>query len=138
MVRVCPHRRPVTPVAPVVRGPQDALQALSAATDRGRTLCVAVGALTVARRPVVLVVVEGAAAPELPSVLDLVLAGTTDVTAAVFVATCGRSPALPGAALVGDAEQRCVRWGVDLLEWFVPVGGGWVAVCNGPGRAGRW
>ena len=43
MLRACSHRRPL---APVVRGPQEALAALSAATDRGRTPCVVVGALT--------------------------------------------------------------------------------------------
>jgi hypothetical protein len=136
MVRGCSsHRRSF---APVVRRPEDARAVLAAATQRGCTPCVVVGALTVDRRPVALVIVEGAAAADLPTVLDVVLEATADLTAVAFVATCGPHAALPGGALVDEAEQRCRRRGVELLEWFVPVGGAWVAVFEGQGRGWRW
>jgi hypothetical protein len=138
MVRACSsHRRRF---AASVHCPEDALAALAAATGHGRDPCVAVGALAVDRRPVALVVVEDATASDLPTVVDVVLGATRGVAAAVFVASCGAGPGagVPDAGLFGAVERLCGRAGVELLEWFVPAGGAWVAVGEVRGRSWRW
>ena len=136
MVRPCSshRRRPAT----TVRCPEDALAALQPATDRGRSTCVAVGALGDDRQPVALIVVDGAAGRDLPTVLDVVLEGTGDATAAVFVATSGPGAEAPDDALFDAVEDRCNEARVTLLEWFVPAGPCWLAVGEARGRERLW
>ncbi len=136
MARTCSsHRR--RPAGPV-RGPEDALAALLPATDRGRSPCVAVGAVDGDRRPVALIVVDGAGGRDLPTVVDVVLEGTAGVTAAVFVAASGPGVEAPDEGLFAAVEGVCGRAGVTLLEWFVPVGRLWLAVGEARGRPSAW
>ena len=138
MLRGCSSHRPRPEEAPPVRRPEEALAALAAATDSGRTACVAVGAVRGDHSPIALIVVEEATTRDLPTVLEGVLEATGDVTAAVFVASCGRGAELPDETVFEAVEGQCGRWAVELLEWFVPVRRGWVAVGEARGQAGRW
>jgi hypothetical protein len=137
MARPCSsHRRRPAPSA--VHCPEDALTVLAGVTDRGRTAGVAVGAVDADRRPVALVVVDGATGRDLPTVVDAVLRGTAGATAAVFVASSGPGAVVPPEDLFTVVEHRCAAAGVALLEWFVPVGPVWVAVGEARGRPPVW
>jgi hypothetical protein len=98
---------------------------------------VAVGALGDDRRPIALIVVEGATTRDVLTVVEATLAATAGAAAA-FVASSGHGAEVPGEALFGAVERRCDQAGATLLEWFVPVGGDWIAVGQARGRAWRW
>jgi hypothetical protein len=146
-VSTCSHhrRRPAAPV----RTPEDALTAISLATDAGHRDCVAVACLDAGRRPLAMFVLDGSDRAAGPTLLlqavECLVAAAVDVGSPVDAVVLGLSrpggchePTPDDLELFRRMEDLCVDGGILLLDWFVISDGDARSVAHCLGRPPAW
>lgn len=136
------------PAAPLT-GPEDALAALSVATEGGRQPAAVLACLDPARRPLTMFVLDHCPPDPSPLLLalEVLLDAVDDHDGARLLSELVLATSRPGQTAEptdedldawDELDELCDRNGIGLLDWFILADGAAVSVPDALGEPDRW